>query len=131
MVFSGKVTSLEEYSLDGHSIRYAEIHDAIIYKGAIERRLSLNFIFSLPIPDLNPSCCKLGEKYLFFAEPFGDTGYWISANGPFGVYRIEGGQVLRWHKKDDVTMDAPLESVECAIKDLLFSGEQGQSAPCR
>ena len=39
--------------------------------------------------ELEPECCEAGVVYLFFLRRAPD-GRYVSANGPFGIYKVKG-----------------------------------------
>lgn len=45
-------------------------------------------LYNGDIAEDNPSCCNVGETYLFFLKGVGENLY-RSVNGPYGIYVIQ------------------------------------------
>lgn len=111
VVFTGKAITLVEPAAKIPGVnRYAVIEVLEVLKGSVPRKVS--FVVSGYSAELNPDCCKIGKKYLFFAKrgydvfelssgrfsvsTKGKEGFLSATNGKFSTFPLQGAKVVGW-----------------------------------
>lgn len=133
LVGIAKATIAPSQKLDGVE-RYTVIEiQSVLYGG--QMGFSTNFVTIGFSEELDPRCCKVGERYLLFVKRgftvfkirdkelgFSQerTNDFISAvNGPYSTYHISKGTVVGWKSgQSNVELSVPYESVVSEIQKL-------------
>jgi hypothetical protein len=85
LVVIGEIVSIKQRCLIPGN-KCAEIHILVRLKG-IGGDVNPSIIFDGMVAELDPLCCELQSKYIFFLKKI-DGNIYRSVNGPFGVYLI-------------------------------------------
>lgn len=110
-VFVGKAVTLVEPvpKMSGVN-RYAVIEVQDVLKGSVSSRV--NFVVSGYSAELNPTCCEMGQTYIFFSRlgydvfklsdgslgtsVLGKDRFLSAVNGRFSTFLVHGNDVTDW-----------------------------------
>ena len=84
-VFVAQVIALDKSKLQSDGTEYSLAKIELVLKGSVSGhvRVVSRSLFS----ELNPDCCDVGKRYLFFVKTQPDGSY-LSANGRYGIYEL-------------------------------------------
>ncbi|TXI51213.1 MAG: hypothetical protein E6Q50_01585 [Lysobacter sp.] len=134
-IFIGSVLSVQDtHEKTAGIYKYAVVRVDKVLKGP-QKKGEIKFVTRGISSELNPLCCKLGEKYIFFArrgiDVFDDSNdrlrvirtnteeYFSATNGHYSVYLINDGMVSGWPLEEKRQTSVEIRIVLSEIKEAI------------